>query len=420
MAKEKKRRSLIFSIMRMSVIPILILGIVLTVYSQNSVREGMSFEVEKKLAGIAHNLISVYNMIDGGEFYEEDGKLMKGETELTSDYRILDDIKSDTGVDVTIFFGKERRLTTLMDNGGNRMTGTVAADKVVEIVLGDGEEYFSENVDVNGEDYFGYYVPIRNDKNEVVGISFAGAPVESVRDSMQYMVQGNILICIFVILLAGAICHILSRRMVEAIQHIKNFLAGLAKGNFSQKMSRGVLERRDELADIGEYVEDVSQSLSDLVSKDPLTDLLNRRAFLQEVKGRKNPENIVVAMCDIDYFKKVNDSYGHEKGDEVLKCVADVLKDTVSETGFVSRWGGEEFLIGFDGSVEELKDRLEKAREAILGKQFECGGDSFHISITAGVTCGRHGETFDHTICRADDLLYEGKEKGRNQIVSEE
>ena len=112
MSHERKKKSLIVSIMGMSVIPILLLGIVLTVYSQASVREGMVFEIRHCLSGIAHNLISTYNMLDAGDYSYENGVLKKGETELTSDYRILDDLKMDTGADVTIAMGETRCLTT--------------------------------------------------------------------------------------------------------------------------------------------------------------------------------------------------------------------------------------------------------------------------------------------------------------------
>lgn len=84
---RKKRKSLIFTIMRMSVIPIAILGVVMTFYSQNSVHEGMVFEIEKSLSGIAHNLISIYNVLDAGDFSQKDDRVYKGETEITSDYR---------------------------------------------------------------------------------------------------------------------------------------------------------------------------------------------------------------------------------------------------------------------------------------------------------------------------------------------
>lgn len=419
MTKEKKRRSLVSSILRLSVIPVLVLGIILTVYSQNSVREGMSFEVEKSLSGIAHNLISMYNIMDAGEFSYEDGKIMKGETDLTSDYRLLDDVKNDTGADVSIFYGTERRLTTLVDDKGVRMVGTPVSGEVAEIVLGQGEEYFSEHVDVMGAEYFGYYVPIRNDADEVVGISFAGQSVENVNISMEFMIQGNLIICIFVILLAGFICHMSAQGIVSAMQHIKNFLGRLANGNFSQNMNEMVLKRRDELADMGEYAETVSRSLDDLVSRDPLTGLYNRRACKIQADNRNEAEVFTIALGDIDFFKKVNDTYGHDMGDEVLRVVAKGLEKGVSSHGFVARWGGEEFLVGVDTTVEKTEELLRKTVAEIKEHEFVHEDATFHVSITFGIAAHKKGADFEETVGRADELLYQGKENGRDQIVVE-
>ena len=275
---RKKRKSLIFTIMRMSVIPIAILGVVMTFYSQNSVHEGMVFEIEKSLSGIAHNLISIYNVLDAGDFSQKDDRVYKGETEITSDYRVLDDIKNDTGADVTVFVGDERCLTTLVDKKGNRLVGSHLDKEVASQVIEDGEEYFSQNVDVMGVRYFGYYVPIRNDENEVVGVSFAGESAESVNTSMRFMTQGNVIICLFIIILAGFICNLSAQKMVEAIQAIKRFLGRVSHGEFHHEMPENVLKRGDELAQMGEYAVAVSDSLEEMVSRDPLTKLLNRRA----------------------------------------------------------------------------------------------------------------------------------------------
>lgn len=416
----KKRRSLIFAIMRMSVLPIAILGIIMTIYSQNSVREGMVFEAEKNLSGIAHNLISTYNMIDAGEFSSENGKIMKGETELTSDYRLLDDVKNDTGADVTIFLGNERCLTTLVDDDGKRLVGSKVSERVEKAVLEDGEEYFSENVDIIDQDYFGYYVPIRNDSNEIIGISFAGKSAEAVNTSMRYMIQGNVIICLFIIILAGFICNLSAQKMVDAIQSIKQFLGQLACGEFSHKMPEHVLKRRDELSEMGEYAVTVSHSLEDMISRDPLTKLLNRRAGLIQLNNRTHQENFTIAMVDIDFFKKVNDTYGHEVGDEVLCYVADNLREMFCDIGFTVRWGGEEFLLGFDGSVSEMKLLLERFRKKIIAKKFISDDHEFSISLTFGVTSCRKAKSFEKAIQRADTLLYYGKEHGRNQIVTEE
>lgn len=416
----KKRRSLIFAIMRMSVLPIAILGIIMTIYSQTSVREGMVFEVEKNLSGIAHNLISTYNMLDAGEFFYENGKIIKGETELTADYRLLDDVKNDTGADVTIFLGNERCLTTLVDKEGKRLVGSHVSEKVERAVLEEGEEYFSESVDVMGEEYFGYYVPIRNDSDEVVGISFAGKSAKTVNTSMKYMIQGNVIICLFIIILAGFLCNISAQKMVDAIQSIKSFLGKLARGEFSHKISEQVLNRRDELAEMGEYAVSVSKSLEDMITRDPLTKLLNRRAGMIQLNNRAHQEKFTIVMADIDFFKNVNDTYGHEVGDEVLCYVADGLRHMMCDIGFSVRWGGEEFLLGFDGGVKEMKQLLEKFREEIAAKRFSYGDRDFSISLTFGVAACQKTQSFETTIQKADELLYYGKEHGRDQIVTEE
>lgn len=419
MAGEKKR-SLIFAIMRMSVLPLAILGIIMTVYSQNSVREGMIFEVEKNLSGIAHNIISAYNIQDAGEFSYENGRIMKGETEFTSDYRLLDDIKNDTGADVTIFIGNERCLTTLVDEDGDRLVGSRVSKQVEEVVFGEGEEYFSESVDVMGEEYFGYYVPIRNDADEVVGISFAGKSVDTVNTSMQFMIQGNVIICLFIIIFVGVICNTSAQKMVEAIQGIKEFLGNVAKGDFSHRMPGQVLRRRDELAEMGEYAVSVSQSLDDMISRDPLTKLLNRRAGLIQLNNRTHQDDFTIVMADIDFFKNVNDTYGHEMGDAVLCFVADGFQRMMQDIGFSVRWGGEEFLLGFDGNVEQMKALLENFRKEMAKKKFVQNDREFSVSVTFGIAACQKTETFEKAIQRADTLLYYGKEHGRDQIVTEE
>lgn len=415
--KTSKRHSIVFTMIRVGVIPLLLLGIALTIYSQFSVREGMDYEVERALAGIAHNLLSTYNDIDGGEFSYKDGKLKKGVTDVTSDYRILDDIKNDTGNDVTIYYGNYRRLTTIVDDKGNRLTGTEAPEGVAEEVYGRGEEYFSTDINIDGIDYFGYYVPIENDAGDIVGMTFAGKPTSSVNLSTHYMVMGNIIISIFAILLAGFILYLSSSKMVAAIQHIKRFLGKLAGGDFTQKMPEDVLKRKDELADMGEYAVHVEIALDDMISRDPLTKLLNRRATMVRVENTWDSMDFALAMGDIDWFKGVNDNYGHDMGDEVLKFVAGELKEELEKSGFVSRWGGEEFLIGFTGTQEELVEHLRSVTSRIREKVFDTGEKTFSVTMTMGVTLKQPGEPFEDVMNRADNLLYKGKRGGRNQIV---
>lgn len=416
-SKHQNRHSIVYTLLRIGVIPILLLGIGLTIYSQYSVREGMDYEMERALSGIAHNMLSTYNALDGGQFSMDGDDLYKGETKITSDYRILDDIKTDTGNDVTIYYGDKRRMTTIVDGEGNRLTGTDAPEGVIDHVFGQGEEYFSTDVDINGTPYYGYYVPIRDDEGEIIGMSFAGKPADNVMLSTSFMIIGNIIISIFVILLAAFIMYLSSSKMVLALQHIKRFLGHLAGGDFTQEMSEDVLQRKDELADMGEYAVHVEIALDDMISRDPLTKLLNRRATMVRVENTWEENAYAIAMGDIDWFKGVNDNYGHDMGDEVLRFVSGQLKDELEKSGFVARWGGEEFLIAFDGTQEDLVKHLKAVTGRIRAKVFDTGEKTFSVTMTMGVTIKQPGEEFEAVMNRADQLLYKGKTGGRNQIV---
>lgn len=419
MGGERRKRSIVYTIMEISVIPVLLLGLILTLHNLNSVREGMVFEIERSLSGIAHNMISTYNRIDAGDFSYENGVLKKGETELTSDYRLLDDIKNDTATDVTISIGSTRRLTTLVDEQGNRMVGTEIPEDVDRIALQEGEEFFSKNLDLGGMRYFAYYVPIRNNAGEVIGVCFAGQSSESVESSMRYLLQGNVILCIFVVFLGGFVCNMAARRIADSIQEVKVFLGSLAHGDFEQEIPERVLKRRDELSDMGEYAVTVSQSLSDMVWRDPLTKIYNRRGCFAYVKKRQQQGEYMIAICDIDFFKRINDRYGHEKGDEVLQYVADTLKEAVSDK-FAVRWGGEEFVIGIQGSMESFSKLLKTLADRIKGGNFEHEGEQFHIAMTFGAVSWKDTESFEEAVSRADALLYYGKRNGRDQIVMEE
>lgn len=160
-----------------------------------------------------------------------------------------------------------------------------------------------------------------------------------------------------------------------------------------------------------------------LATTDPLTKLINRREVLRLIEHEKNryernktPFTIIVS--DIDFFKRVNDNYGHECGDVVLCTVAEILKSSTRKQDYVSRWGGEEFLILLpDTALEGGVILAEKLRGKIQKKVFRYGDDDFTVTMTFGVSSYSDNKTIDKLINEADEALYKGKENGRNQVV---
>ncbi|MBQ8139971.1 MAG: GGDEF domain-containing protein [Lachnospiraceae bacterium] len=160
-------------------------------------------------------------------------------------------------------------------------------------------------------------------------------------------------------------------------------------------------------------------------SVDPLTGLTNRRSMekhlenaMLEAKRRGRIYSLV--MGDIDYFKIINDNYGHEFGDEALKAVAKIFRDNVTEDDCICRWGGEEFLILIMDSHEKATSVAEAIRSGVEKNTVMHNGKEIRFTMTLGVTSYKPGYSLETLIQQADNNLYYGKRHGRNQVVSRE
>ena len=123
-------------------------------------------------------------------------------------------------------------------------------------------------------------------------------------------------------------------------------------------------------------------------------------------------------ICDIDDFKLINDNYGHNYGDYVLKTVAKLMKEELSEE-IVCRWGGGEFLvIGKNKNNEnEAYEKIERVRKLIKEYNFSYEGTDIILTITGGVALYQKGQSVEKWIETADQKLYEGKNSGKNRII---
>lgn len=162
-----------------------------------------------------------------------------------------------------------------------------------------------------------------------------------------------------------------------------------------------------------------------LSGEDSLTGLMNRRSFLDYMKsyleikteaGALHP--LAIAVGDIDYFKKINDTYGHDCGDMVLRELSHMLKQYSEKQVIVCRWGGEEFIIAFlNQNGDEAQKLLSEFVDAVRRKKFTYGGENIKLTMTFGLTDYDFRKDLEYTINEADEKLYQGKENGRNRII---
>lgn len=166
---------------------------------------------------------------------------------------------------------------------------------------------------------------------------------------------------------------------------------------------------------------DYNNQLQDQANTDALTGLYNRRKAMQYLEQILTPSNssfTSICICDIDFFKRVNDNYGHDVGDIVLQNLADIMTTTLDKNILAARWGGEEFLLVFSGyNGDEAYARLETLRSNIKALKFKAKEETFSITMTFGLAEYDFNSDIDAIIKEADEKLYMGKENGRDQIV---
>lgn len=161
-----------------------------------------------------------------------------------------------------------------------------------------------------------------------------------------------------------------------------------------------------------------NKKLDSLASVDALTGLYNRRKMNQLLGSAVKGNNVFsVIMSDIDNFKGVNDTYGHDCGDEVLKMVSGIIAGCLPEEDTVCRWGGEEFLMLSCRPLEEAADIAEKIRAAVESRRLSFDGKDISVTLTLGVSEFTSSSTMDSVITAADKKLYSGKNSGKNCVI---
>lgn len=166
-----------------------------------------------------------------------------------------------------------------------------------------------------------------------------------------------------------------------------------------------------------------SKKLEMLATTDPLTKLQNRRGMLKHIEEYTceigtNDKLLTVAIGDIDFFKKINDTYGHEAGDYVLETLAKIMNEFMENKGMVARWGGEEFLFTFEGiNGDYAFEEMTRLLNLIDKYEFSYEGTLISVTMTFGVEEYDDGIGVDRVIGKADEKLYMGKEQGRNRVI---
>ncbi|MBU2977842.1 GGDEF domain-containing protein [Alteromonas sp. C1M14] len=159
------------------------------------------------------------------------------------------------------------------------------------------------------------------------------------------------------------------------------------------------------------------------IHTDPLTRLPNRLAYNEKFKhefnhARANHHALSMAIIDIDFFKSINDRFGHQTGDKTLQVVSQHLKKKLTNKEFIARWGGEEFVLIFPSvELKTLQEKLEQLRITLAQLPFKFKQEKITITASFGGTCLKDDDDPQTIFARADEMLYQAKKNGRNCVV---
>lgn len=182
---------------------------------------------------------------------------------------------------------------------------------------------------------------------------------------------------------------------------------------------RNVTERRAA----EEKLKEAYNEMKIISRTDPLTELANRRALKESIEYEenrfgRNKECFSIILCDIDDYKKINDTYGHDAGDFVLKELSRLMKESLRKQDILGRWGGDEFLILLPQTkIEGARSLSEKLRKKICKKEFIFNEEIIKLTMTFGVSDYTGTYSYERCITNADKALYQAKELGKNQVI---
>lgn len=209
----------------------------------------------------------------------------------------------------------------------------------------------------------------------------------------------------------------LQSKLVEAAKTMEDEMS-----NVNKNLESG----QNEVMILEEKVQTLEKELKESQAnnrKDHLTKTLNRKSLEEELtkiesKFQRNKSNYAIVFFDIDHFKDVNDVYGHESGDIILKTFASLLMKLTRDTDTIGRYGGEEFIAFLDyKNNEELYKYIERIKSVVTRNKFIYKDQKIEIKFSAGVEIRSNCKTVNDTVVNADKLLYDAKHNGRNKIV---
>ncbi len=252
------------------ILPLLCLAVITYTVGSVMITDAMTDTIEQGMKATAiatRNSLGVG--IEGDFHVDEQGDLWKGDMlNISQSTELADEVKKDTGMELTVFFGDTRYMTSVKDASGERLIGTKASAVVTDAVLNRGEYYYAENVDVVGEKYFACYVPLYNENsNAPVGMVFTGMSQDSAEAVINAIIVRLLQIIFLTVVIIIFVAWFVANNFVKGIKTGVAAVDEVSKGNLTVEIDKKYLKRKDEIGDLAVALERLKEELVSLIGQ---------------------------------------------------------------------------------------------------------------------------------------------------------
>lgn len=358
-------------LMNLPIFAVAIIAVLISAYKQQRLAESMT---KQEMHSAASSILQVYNSETDGDYSYSDGSFRKGITPLTGNYTIIDNIKQETGIDVTIAYNNTRVLTTIKDDTGNRVIGSEVDSRVMDAIQS-GKNFVARKVKVGNLFYTGYYIPLRQSSdNTIVGTVFCGRPRAEVIDEIKLSIITTLAGVIIVLLVAMVLCAIAMRRIIAVIKKTVGNLDKVAMGSLNFQIDTRILSRNDEIGDMGRSLHEMMSAFRSIIRQ--ITDSAAKLDFVSTEYGESfqtivdQMKGINVSMEEIACGATTQATESREANNQVIN-IGDAITATVEGVEILSNSSSKmkQYSDTANDTLGKLSVITERTKSAIASVQ---------------------------------------------------